>query len=222
MPVTLPQLPEAVEPALDRLDGLVLAPGRDIDPARYGEPPGPLLAALEPRRDEFEFALALAALARGRPVLGICRGMQVLNVALGGTMVQDVRLVEGWREHPSDPGWRAWKLMEQAALADEEFPDHPRHPIAIATPGILASALGGSDAWVNLFHHQAIGEPGQWTPSHRRRSRRRGGGELDGCPVLGVQWELQDEWRIDARFTAVFDWFVAAAGARVIPEVASL
>ncbi|MGH2928863.1 MAG: gamma-glutamyl-gamma-aminobutyrate hydrolase family protein, partial [Solirubrobacteraceae bacterium] len=91
LPVTLPQLPEAIPDALAQVAGVVLAPGRDVDPARYGQSPDPLLAATEPRRDEFELALVPAALERGLPLLGICRGMQVLNVALGGTMVQDVR-----------------------------------------------------------------------------------------------------------------------------------
>src|SRR5579875_485187 len=78
LPVMLPQLVEAIPDALAHIDGLVLAPGRDIDPARYGQEPDPLLAPIEPRRDEFELALAPAALERGLPVLGICRGMQVL------------------------------------------------------------------------------------------------------------------------------------------------
>ncbi|HEY2438762.1 MAG TPA: gamma-glutamyl-gamma-aminobutyrate hydrolase family protein, partial [Solirubrobacteraceae bacterium] len=88
LPVTLPQLPEAVPDAVAAVDAIVLAPGRDMDPGRYGQSPDPLLAATEPRRDEFELALVPAALAQGLPVLGVCRGMQVLNVALGGTLVQ--------------------------------------------------------------------------------------------------------------------------------------
>ena len=88
---------------------MVLAPGRDMDPASYGQEPDPLLAPIEPRRDEFELALVPAALERGLPILGVCRGMQVLNVALGGTLIQDVRLADFSREHASDPGWKAWK-----------------------------------------------------------------------------------------------------------------
>jgi putative glutamine amidotransferase len=215
MPVMLAQLPEAIDAALERLDALVLAPGRDLDPARYGQHPDPLLAPTEPRRDEFELALVPAALELGLPLLGVCRGMQVLNVARGGTLVQDVRLAERWREHPSDPGWKAWKLMERSALNGGEIPPHPRHEIAISKPSILASALGTTEATVNSFHHQALERLGE----RLRATAVAPDGvveaiELDGRPVLGVQWELQEEWRIDGRFSAVFEWFVGAARER--------
>jgi putative glutamine amidotransferase len=215
LPVTLPQVPEAIEAALDHVSAVVLAPGRDIDPTRYGQEPDPLLAPTEPRRDEFELALAPAALERGLPVLGVCRGMQVLNVARGGTLLQDVRLTEYSREHPSDPGWKAWKEMERSALNGGKIPPHPRHPIAIADPSILHAALGSTAATVNSFHHQAVDRLGEGL----RATATAPDGvieaiELDGQPVLGVQWELQEEWRIDSRFAAVFGWFVAAAAHR--------
>ncbi len=219
MPLVLPQLPEAVDEILERLDGLLLAPGRDIDPARYGEEPDALLAATEPRRDEFELALAPAALARGLPVLGICRGMQVLNVALGGSMVQDVRLSEAWRDHPSDPGWQAWKRMELLALGElSEIPAHPRHAIEVARPSILADSLGEGPATVDSFHHQALGRLGEGL----RVTAVAPDGVVEAVEleqaddrwVLGVQWELQEEWRIDGRFARVFEAFVAAAAER--------
>lgn len=212
MPVMLAHLPEGVAAALDLLDAVVLAPGRDIDPARYGQRPDPLLAPTEPKRDELELALAPAALERGLPVLGVCRGMQVLNVALGGTLVQDLRLAERWREHPSDPGWRAWKLMEASAVNGEPIPPHPRHEIAISEPSILASALGTTEVTVNSFHHQALDHLGDGLrPTAVAPDGVVEAVELDGQPVLGVQWELQEERRIDGRFQAVFDWFVRAA-----------
>ncbi|MGH2877589.1 MAG: gamma-glutamyl-gamma-aminobutyrate hydrolase family protein, partial [Solirubrobacteraceae bacterium] len=223
LPVMLPQLPEAVGEVVTRIDGLVLAPGRDVDPARYGHAPDPLLAAIEPRRDEFELALVPAALEAGLPVLGICRGMQVLHVALGGSLVQDVRLRSAWRLHPSDPGWRSWKRMEQVALgAACEIPEHPRHPIAIAPGSILAAAIGAEMATVNSFHHQALDDSTALPRGLRATAIAPDGVleaiELDGPPrrwVLGVQWELQEAWRIDPRFTAVFEHFVAAARARL-------
>jgi hypothetical protein len=117
LPVALPQLVDAVAPVLDAVDAIVLAPGRDIDPLRYGQEPHSLLAATEPQRDAFELALVVQALDRGMPTLGMCRGVQLLNVALGGTLVQDVSLVAAG--HPSDPGWARWKEVEAASVAGE-------------------------------------------------------------------------------------------------------
>jgi putative glutamine amidotransferase len=210
LPVTLPQLPAAVPAVLDAIDGLLLAPGRDIEPARYGQRPHPLLAATEPQRDEFELALVPAALARGLPILGMCRGIQVLNVALGGTLHQDVSMVAA--EHPTDPGWRSWKLTERASLAGERPPPHPRHPISIEDGTALAAALGSGTAEVNSYHHQAIDRLGDGL---KVVARSPDGVieavELAGRPVLAVQWELQEEARIDPRSQRVFEWLIDAA-----------
>ena len=208
----MPQLPDAIEPMLDLVDGIVLAPGRDLHPNSYGQEPDPLLAAIEPLRDEFELALVPAALDRGLPILGICRGIQVLNVALGGTLVQDVRLREESREHPSDPGWHAWRLMERSRLDGSEVPPHPRHPIVVARESHLFSALRTEHATVNSFHHQVLDDLGTGV----RATAVAPDGvieaiEVQGAAALAVQWELQEEWRIDERFTAIFDWFAAAA-----------
>jgi putative glutamine amidotransferase len=215
VPVTLPQLVDAIDASLEHVAGVVLAPGRDIDPARYGQEPDPLLAPTEPRRDEFEFALVPAALERGVPLLGVCRGMQVLNVALGGTLHQDVRLSEPMRRHPSDPGWRSWKEVESASLDGGQVPGHPRHEISVVRDSILYSALGVPTASVNSFHHQAVDRLGDGLrPTATAPDGVIEAIELDGYPALGLQCELQEEYRIDGRFAAVFDWFVAAAGRR--------
>lgn len=212
VPMTLPQMPEAIDAALDQVAGVVLAGGRDIDPARYGQEPDPMLAPIDPRRDEFEFALVPAAIDRGLPLLGVCRGMQVLNVACGGTMLQDVRVAEFSREHPSDPGWTRWKLVEAASVRGDELPAHPRHEIKIAVPSILHSALGTTVATVNSFHHQAIERLGDGL----RATATAPDGvieaiEIDGYPALGLQCELQEEYKLDERFAAVFAWFVSAS-----------
>ncbi len=215
VPVTFAQIPEAIDDALDQVAGVVLAPGRDMEPACYGQEPDPLLAPTEPRRDEFELALVPAALQRGLPLLGSCRGMQVLNVARGGTLLQDLRLADYSRDHPSDPGWRVWKETERASLNGEPLPDHPRHPISIERPSILYSALGTTEATVNSYHHQAVAELGEGV----RATAVAPDGvieaiELVGYPAIGLQCELQEEWKIDGRFMAVFEWFVDAAQRR--------
>lgn len=220
LPVTLPQVPDAIDAALDEVDGVVLAPGRDVDPVRYGQQPDPLLAPTEPRRDEFELALVPAVLERGLPLLGVCRGMQVLNVARGGTLLQDVRLAESSREHPSDPGWKTWKRVERASLNGEPIPPHPRHPISVRAPSILHSALGATEAAVGSFHHQAIDRLGDGL----RVTATAPDGvieaiELERHPALGLQFELQEEYKLDRRFMAVFEWFVAAARQRAAGQL---
>jgi putative glutamine amidotransferase len=209
LPLTLPQLPEAIAPALDAIDAIVLAPGRDVEPQRYGQDPHALLAATEPQRDAFELALVAAALDRGMPILGMCRGMQILNVALGGTLVQDLSLLAA--EHPSDPGWVRWRLVEAASLDDAPPPPHPRHEIAIEPDSTLARALEATMVEVNSFHHQAIDRLGDGLAVVAASSDGVAEAvELPGRPVLAVQWELQEQARTDARFQAVFDWFVQA------------
>jgi putative glutamine amidotransferase len=210
LPLTLPQLSDAIPDVLDALDGLLLAPGRDIEPRRYGQEPHPLLAATEPRRDAFELQLIPAALERGLPILGMCRGIQILNVALGGTLVQDVSLVS--EAHPSDPGWAHWKRVEAASLDDAALPAHPRHEISIEPESMLARALGTRRIEVNSFHHQAIDRPGDGlTVVARSPDGITEAIEMPRLGVLAVQWELNEEWRIDARFMRVFEWFVEVA-----------
>ena len=105
--------------------------------------------------------------------------------------------------------------MEIASLDGGDVPAHPRHEISVARPSILHSALGVPTATVNSFHHQAIDRLGDGL----RATATAPDGvieaiELDGYPALGLQCELQEEYRINGRFAAVFEWFVAAAQAR--------
>ncbi len=210
VPLTLPQLPGAISSTLDVMDGLILAPGRDIDPGRYGQEPHPLLAATEPQRDAFELELIPQALERGLPILGMCRGIQTLNVALGGTLSQDVSLISA--DHPSDPGWAAWKTVEAASLSESPLPAHPRHEIAIEPGSVLADLLGTTRIDVDSFHHQAVDELARGLAVVARSSDGViEAVEIPGRPVLAVQWELQEEARVDARFMALFEWLIAQA-----------
>jgi putative glutamine amidotransferase len=212
VPVILPRVLDALDATLDRLDGVVLAPGRDIEPARYGAVAGPSLAPTEPERDGFELELIPRVLERGLPVLGMCRGIQILNVALGGTLVQHLGDDPRWSSHPSDPGWSAWKRVEHASLLEEPPAPHPRHEISMVQGSLLAGALGTTSAEVNSFHHQALDRVADGlTVTATAPDGVVEAVELDGAPVLAVQWELQEEWRIDPRFLRVFEWFVEAA-----------
>ena len=202
------QLPfhDDVERVLAVADGVVLGFGSDIDPRRYGGARHPAMTPHSERRDEFELALARAALAAGLPVLGICRGMQVLNVVRGGTLHGDVA------PHPGGD-WARWERVREAVLTDAPVPEHPGHALRVAPGSRLAAAIGADRAWVNSYHHQAVADLGAgvaavaWADDGLVEAI-----ELDGDAwVLGVQWELQEAWKDDARFLGVFADLVAAA-----------
>jgi putative glutamine amidotransferase len=215
VPFVLPRLDGGImADALDACDGILLGGGRDIEPARYGQEPHELLTATDPQRDAFELELVEQALDRGLPILGMCRGIQILNVALGGTLYQDVTLNPESPEHETDRGWKRWKEVERASLDGEpDVPEHPRHRIAIEPGSRLHEALGVDDVEVDSFHHQAIKD----VASELRVVARAPDGvveavELEGDAwVLAVQWELQEEWRVDPRFLEPFVSFVNAA-----------
>jgi putative glutamine amidotransferase len=217
IPLTLSRLEDVLEDALDVVDAVVIGGGRDIEPHRYGQEPHEALGPPDPHRDEFELELVKRALDRELPLLGMCRGIQVINVALGGTLVQDVSLAPEWVEHPTDRGWHRWKEVERASLLDEaEVPHHPRHSMAVEPGSHLHEALGVDEIEVNSFHHQAIDRLGEGL----RATGRAPDGvieviELEGEPyVLGAQFELQEEWRIDPLFLGIFRRFVDAARER--------
>jgi putative glutamine amidotransferase len=145
-PMVLPPVPEAMadpEGWLDAVDGLVLAGGGDIDPARYGQPPDESVYGVDPALDDFETSLLSAAIDRRLPVLAVCRGMQVLNVAFGGTLRQDIT------EDP-DPIDHGNPVEIVAAT----------HDITIESPSRLADTLGMSSAHVVSIHHQAVDRVG--------------------------------------------------------------
>jgi putative glutamine amidotransferase len=224
IPLTLPWLNGAgLDEALDACDGLLFGGGRDIEPARYGQAPHELLSVTDPQRDAFELELVERTLDRGLPVLGMCRGIQIINVALSGTLLQDVSLRPESAEHPTDRGWKRWKEVERASLDGEpEVPDHPRHSISVEPGSHLHHALGVEEIEVDSFHHQALDRvAGDLTVVARAPDGVVEAVELGADPyVLAVQWELQEEWRIDRRFLAPFEQLVSAAADRPLETVA--
>jgi gamma-glutamyl-gamma-aminobutyrate hydrolase PuuD len=140
-PVILPVQDEpesSLDSLVERLDGLVLTGGPDVDPARYGAEPHPRSQAPRKQRDERELALIAAAARRRLPVLAICRGMQLLNVAYGGTLVQHLPEVVGHDGHNPQPG---------------EFSTHAVH---LEPQSALCGLLGWSERAVPTHHHQGI------------------------------------------------------------------
>jgi len=179
IPVVLPPLGhDTIAPLLDRLGGVCLSGGPDIDPEGYGEETrSPQLGATEPSLDAYELALAQLADARGMPVLGICRGVQALNVARGGSLHQHVGdLTDGSIHH------------RQAARGRVTT-----HSVTIEPESRLARVMGVAEAAVNSFHHQAtdrIGEglrPVAWSPDGVVEGIEDDGDHL----FLGVQWHAE-------------------------------
>jgi putative glutamine amidotransferase len=214
VPVVLPYAEDADARSrlLDRVDGLLLGFGRDIDPARYGRDPHPAMTEVSAERDAFEFALVADALERRLPILGICRGMQVLNVALGGTLHRDrSEYPPAARDHPGGD-WSTWDEVCAATLGRGTMPEHPSHAIEVAAGTGLAAAIG-REARVNSYHHQAIAE----VADRLEPIAHAGDGIVeavtlaDDARVVGVQWELQVSWVEDRRFLTIFADLVAAA-----------
>jgi putative glutamine amidotransferase len=209
LPLHLPYL-ESYDDALDLADGILMGFGGDIDPARYGgDTAHPALFGVSAARDAFELALAEAALASGKPVLGICRGMQVLNVARGGSLHADAG------DHPGGD-WDRWALVREAVLAGTEGPGHPEHDLRVAPGSRLAAALGPGPHRVNSWHHQALDRLGDGVEA----VAWAGDGVVEAVEVageawvLGVQWELQESWKTDPQQLAVFRAFVSATRRR--------
>jgi putative glutamine amidotransferase len=214
IPLILSRVEGTIDEMLDVVDGVVIGGGRDIDPVRYGQEPHDLLGQLDPRRDAFELELVERSLDRSLPLLGMCRGIQVINVGLGGTLVQDVSLRAEWQEHPTDRGWQRWKEVERASVEDRaDVPEHPRHAMSVEPGSRLHEALGVDEIDVDSFHHQAIDRLGDGlratgvAPDGVIEVVER---DSDGY-VLGAQFELQEEWRVDPRFLDIFRQFVQAA-----------
>jgi putative glutamine amidotransferase len=134
---------DAPDSLLDRIDALILAGGSDVDPPSYGARPHPETTGTWPERDRFELALARRALALGMPVLGICRGMQIVNVARGGTLVQHLPDLVGHKEHRHTAG----------AFAD--------HEVRLEAGSLAAAAAGGERVTVKSHHHQGIDDLGE-------------------------------------------------------------
>jgi putative glutamine amidotransferase len=141
----------------------------------------------------------------------------VINVALGGTLVQDVSLAPEWEEHPTDRGWHRWKEVEHASLhGREDVPHHPRHAMRIEPGSRLHDALGVDEIDVNSFHHQAIDRLGRGL---RVSARATGDSvveavEMDhGSFVVAVQWHPESFWREADSFHALFAAHVEACRA---------
>jgi putative glutamine amidotransferase len=190
---------EDPEGFLAPFDGLLLPGGADIAPHRYGQTSVHPTVTIDAERDELELALARAAVAQGLPVLGICRGIQTLNVALGGTLWQDLP-----SEHPSAVRHRDPAPADRRRLL---------HPVAIRAGTLLHRILGREQLWVNSLHHQAVRDlaPGLRPCAEAPDAIVEGAEAPDRPFVLGVQWHPEELWDADPAHAALFAAFCRAA-----------
>lgn len=194
LPVTLDR--QAIESYFKLLDGLLLSGGEDLDPSFYGEEPLRGLGTVCPERDVFELELCRLFLTSPKPILGICRGLQVLNVALGGTLFQDLR--SQW------PG-----SLEHHQKAPKNW---ATHKVTVEASSLLREILAVPEVRVNSFHHQSVKAVGR---SLRAVAWARDGVvegvERDGGFVLGVQWHPERLWEKQEEQQRLFAAFVEEA-----------
>jgi putative glutamine amidotransferase len=189
--------PEAAESYVEGLDGLLLSGGKDIDPVYYGEEPAKGIGGIDAGRHAWELALFKAASDRGLPILGICKGIQLINVALGGNLFQDLAQRPGTRLH-----------NPEAVPVDQVF-----HGLKIVEGSLLARALGGTETRVNSFHHQALKDLGRGL----RISATAPDGVIEavestepGAFILGLQFHPESLFVNYPAFLGIFSAFTKA------------
>jgi putative glutamine amidotransferase len=193
-----------VQDALAGLDGLLLTGGEDVSPATYGESPHPKLGAVDPQRDAFELALIGAARVKDLPIFGICRGIQILNIAFGGSLVQDVPSeVPGALEHSLPvPQHESYALAHEVWLEADSL-----------LARLMRERLSDADSCeVNSRHHQAV----KRVADGFRVSATAPDGVIEAIEdpaarfCLGVQWHPENFWRT-GEFRPLFEGFLEAA-----------
>ncbi len=201
IPVVIPvSLDEKIlADTLDRLDGLLLTGGDDVDPLRYGEDHHHKIEKTNPIRDEFDLTLARMALDRNMPILGICRGCQILNVVEGGTLYQDITAqVKDCLLHPLlgvAPKW------------------HKAHKVALEPESKLAKIYAAEELWTNGFHHQAVKD----VASTLKVVGKTSDGVIEAVEspahkfVVGVQWHPEMMLEKHREVLPLFEAFVQAA-----------
>jgi len=184
----------------DRIDGLLLPGGEDVHPNQYGEPVHDKCGKISDLRDEVELALIRWAMADHKPLLAICRGIQVLNVALGGSLYQDIQAqVPGAGRHNCH---------------DSHARNQAAHDVAVVPDSRLAYLVGTELLPVNSFHHQAVKEVAAGlTVAARATDGIIEAVEGEGRPfVLGVQWHPEEMAEEDSRAQRLFDALAEASG----------
>ncbi len=201
IPVLLtPGDPAEIPELLARLDGIVMSGGGDVDPARYGGKQHPTVYGVDFLRDEFELSLAAALAERKVPTVCICRGLQVMNVALGGTLIEDIA-TEGV------------DLLPHLVEGDAAY--HPQHPITLEAGSTTAKAFGREELRVNTLHHQAVRRIAEGLVVTGRSPDgivEAIAPEDSDWPMWAVQWHPEYLGPDDEPSLALFETLIRAAG----------
>lgn len=187
-PAILPATETIPAELLDGFDGLLLTGGGDLSPEMYGQEPDDKVYGVSPIRDRFETALVAEAQARGIPILAICRGMQLINVLRGGTLLQHI-----------DAHW-------QTRSSDEI-----EHDVAVDPASRLAEIIGGSVMGVNSYHHQAVDRLGTSLQVTARAGEVVEAFEDPEADLIAVQWHPEHLFRVSEDNHALFDDLVSRA-----------
>lgn len=190
--------PAAAEAYVARVDALLFSGGVDVDPYRYGQAPQPDLGAVDPDRDAFELALYRAARAAGKPVLGICRGIQLINVAEGGSLHQHLPALGRPLQHSQrDPGGR------------------PHHRVRLAQGSAVRAGFGADEVLVNSYHHQGLDRLGDGlrATAHAEDGLVEAVEGTAGGWLLGVQWHPEMSYHLGAEHRPPFRLFLDACRA---------
>jgi gamma-glutamyl-gamma-aminobutyrate hydrolase PuuD len=199
-PVLLPPVsdPETMKRLVGMLDGLLLSGGGDLNATLLDEEPHPRVGSIDPLRDAAEFVVINTAVDRALPILAICRGIQALNVALGGGLIQ----------HIEDRG--------PSAICHQQHTYLPcvTHTIDIRPDTLMAEMLGEGRQWVNSHHHQAVGDlaPGFAATARSADNIIEAIEPVGKRPILGVQFHPEKLAETHRPFRAFFDWLVHEAG----------
>ena len=201
VPILLPPGEGDVDAVLDAVDGLILTGGGDLDPAHYGGSYHSTIYDVDAERDASELAIARAVAAGGVPTFGICRGAQVLNVALGGTLVEHL---------PDEVGDTLTHAPAPGAT------DYERHGVAVDAGSRLAAALGATSCETLSWHHQAVRRvaPGLEVVARAEDGTVEGFEKRDHPFLVAVQWHPEASAADDGSQQRLFDALVAAAARR--------
>lgn len=200
IPVVIPFLEseEDVKAMAAKLDGLLLSGGFDMDPQMFGEQPIPGMGEVTPERDWLESILFREMHLSGKPIFGICRGMQIMNIMMGGNVYQDL------------PSQKEGELLQHSQRAPRWY---GAHTVTVTEGTLLHAVFGQTRIRTNSFHHQAVRD----VPDSLLVSAVADDGVIEaieakeGAFLVGVQWHPENMWRREPRVLKLFEAFVDAA-----------